>query len=73
MATKSMLKNVDIKEKYLGRNLVEALEDMIEIYGEDGTKSILANFSCPKNKLDRDEIDIDGEYLLQWICYMGRK
>lgn len=26
MATKSMLKNVDIKEKYLGRNLVEALE-----------------------------------------------
>ncbi len=26
MATKSMLKDVDIKEKYLGRNLVEALE-----------------------------------------------
>lgn len=26
MATKSMLKSVDIKEKYLGRNLVEALE-----------------------------------------------
>lgn len=27
MATKSMLKNVDIKEKYLGRNLVNALEE----------------------------------------------
>lgn len=26
MATKSMLKDVDIKEKYLGRSLVEALE-----------------------------------------------
>lgn len=29
MATKSMLKTVDIKEKYLGRNLVEALEKAI--------------------------------------------
>lgn len=30
MATKSMLKRVDIKEKYLGRNLVEALEKSVQ-------------------------------------------
>lgn len=30
MATNSMLKNVDIKEKYLGRNLVEALEKAVQ-------------------------------------------
>lgn len=32
--------------KYLRVNI----EDMIEIYGEDKTKSILADFSCPLNR-----------------------
>ena len=48
MATKSMLKNVDIKEKYLGRNLVEALEEAIT----HKRKSSKKNINCEEVKKD---------------------
>lgn len=48
MATKSMLKNVDIKEKYLGRNLVEALEEAIKHKRKSSNKNII----CEEVKKD---------------------
>ena len=42
MATKSMLRKVDIKEKYLARNLVNALEKSIQIK----KKSTKMNIQC---------------------------
>lgn len=50
MATKSMLKNVDIKEKYLGRNLVEALEETIKQKRKKSTTNIVCE-EIRKDKL----------------------
>ena len=48
MATKSMLKNVDIKDRKLGRNLVEALEEAIT----HQRKKINKNITCEEVKKD---------------------
>lgn len=45
----------------------EEKEKLVKFYQENG----FSQFG--KRKLDRDEVDIDGKYLIQWICYMGRK
>lgn len=50
MATKSFLKNVDIKEKYSGRTLVEALEKATRYKKNKPVTRILCN-EVPKNKL----------------------
>lgn len=49
MATKSMLKNVDIREKYLGRNLVEALEETIKHKRKKHNTSVI----CEEVKKDK--------------------
>lgn len=63
--------SITIVQKYIGGKFV---------YLESEDKKYLAQFyrdngfsQFGKRKLDRDEVDIDGKYLLQWICYMGKK
>ena len=51
MATKSMLKTVDIKEKNLGRNLVEALEKTMK---KNKKRNSDVNISC--EELSRDKL-----------------
>ncbi len=43
MATKSMLKNVDIKEKYLGKQLVEALETAVKHKRKEKSTEIICD------------------------------
>lgn len=63
--------SITIVQKYIGGKFVylesEDKECLTKFYKENG----FSQFG--KRKLDRDEGDIDGKYLLQWICYMGRK
>lgn len=49
MATKSMLKDVDIREKYLGRSLVKALEEA-SAHKRRSTKS---KFECEEVTKDK--------------------
>lgn len=63
--------SITIVQKYIGGKFV---------YLESEDKECLANFykengfsQFGKRELDRDEVDLDGKYLLQWICYMGKK
>jgi len=50
MATKSMLKNVDIREKSLGRSLVEALEKSMDSK-KKRTKTTIQCEEVSKDKL----------------------
>lgn len=50
MATKSMLKTVDIKEKNLGRNLVEALEQTMM---ENKKRKSDVHISCEEVSRDK--------------------
>lgn len=63
--------SITIVQKYIGGKFVylesEDKDKLTQFYQENG----FSQFG--KRKLDRDEVDIDGKYLLQWICYMGKK
>lgn len=50
MATKSMLKSVDVRDKYLGRNLISALENA----EKKGAKSV--TFSKSVKTVRKDKI-----------------
>lgn len=52
MATKSMLKNVDIREKYLGRNLVEALEKAVQHKKQKSSERIVCEEVTKDNLKD---------------------
>lgn len=62
--------SITLVQKYIGGKFVylesEDKEKLVEFYKDNG----FSQFG--KRKLDGDEVDLDGKYLLQWICYMGK-
>ncbi len=63
--------SITLVQRYIGGRFVylesEDKEKLVEFYARNG----FSQFG--KRKLDGDETDLYGEYLLQWICYMGNK
>lgn len=61
--------SITLVQKYIGGRFIylesEDKEKIVNFYKENG----FSQFG--KRKLDGDEVNIDGEYLLQWIYYMG--
>lgn len=61
--------SITLVQKYIGGKFVylesEDKEKIVKFYTDNGFSQY------GKRTLDGDETDIDGKYLLQWICYMG--
>lgn len=62
--------NITLVQKYIGGRFVylesEDKEKIVNFYKNNGF------LQFGKRKLDGDEVNIDGKYLLQWIYYMGK-
>lgn len=63
--------SITLVQRYIGGKFVylesEDKEKLVRFYAKNGFSPF------GKRKLDGDETDLYGEYLLQWICYMGNK